>query len=432
MTTPRYGDQAFSPGSPGDVLRLIRSGAATSRAELVRVTGLAPSTVSLRVEGLFELGLLREIGAAGSTGGRRARRLEIDPSAGVVAAIDLGAHHVRIAVRDLAGRAVADDDASGEILVSADPAETVDAIWAVLERLRESRGDGRARPELRGIAVSVPAPVEYPSGRIRTPSFQPAWDGADLPSLFAHHTDAPVLIENDGNLIALAERPTGARSGSGAGAGAGAGAGSGSGSGSGFGSAAGDAGSVPAELVAIKIGTRIGAGVISGGRLHRGASGAAGEFSHSTVDGTPAVGCTCGIPACLESVASGRAIAARLQALGHDVETPAQIVELAAHGDPDVVAVLRESGVHIGRSLAGIVNFINPRTVVVAGALAGAPHLVAAIRGELYSRCLPLVAESLEVRVSTSPTESSVRGAVDLVLDEVFAPPRIDARFRQG
>jgi predicted NBD/HSP70 family sugar kinase len=284
---------------------------------------------------------------------------------------------------------------AGPIPVEAGPRAAVAALWERFVELADDSGLDRAR--FRGAAISVPAPVSYPGGSIATPSFEPSWHGAVLPELFAEYTDAPVLVENDANLIALSERPEPDRT---------------------------------STLVAVKLGTRIGAGVLLDGRLHRGVSGAAGELSHTPVDGEAAIGCTCGVPDCLESVASGGAVAARLRAAGRTVVGTGDVLALAAQGDAVVLDELRRAGEHIGRVLAGIVNFCNPSDVVFAGAMSASSVLVATIRGELYRSCLPMVADALDVRASRSPRDAGIRGATVLALDEVLAPTRIDELVR--
>jgi predicted NBD/HSP70 family sugar kinase len=403
-------DLDHSPGSVGDVLRRIRTSDAMSRSTLARTTGLAPSTVSLRVDVLIGMGLVHEVGNEDSRGGRRARRLRLDGSAGFVAAVDLGANHVRIVLSDLAGGVlvdtdmITDGDASAterhRLPMSDGPAVAVTALWNRLVQLADDHH--LAMGSFRGVAIGVPAPIAHPSGRIVTPSFQPTWHDADLPGLFAAHTDAPVLVENDANLIAIAERPERTE----------------------LDDADDD------QLLAVKLGTRIGCGIIASGRLHRGVGGAAGEVSHTAVDGVAMIGCTCGVPNCLESVASGGAIAARLRQAGYTAETPADLLALGAQGDPVVVDAIRAAGAQIGQVLAGMVNFFNPREVVLAGTMSASMPLVAAIRAELYQRCLPIVADDLEVRASRNPQDAGVRGATILILDEVLAPARIDELVR--
>ncbi len=393
-------DSDYVAGSAGDVLRLIRSSDAMSRSTLARTTGLAPSTVSLRVEALVALGLVREQGTEDSRGGRRARRLALAGDAGFVAGVDVGANHVRVLLSDLAGRVLADSDsdATRAVEVSEDPAETVDALWAAINELAAAAGLDPAR--FRGAAIGIPAPIEYPSGRVVTPSFRPTWHEADLPGLFARHTSAPVLVENDANLIALYESTERGRT-------------------------------DENQLLAIKIGTRIGCGILASGRLHRGIGGAAGEISHMAVAGESVIACTCGVPNCLDSVASGGAIAAKLRALGLDAAGASDVVALGARGEPLALDALREAGAMIGQSLAGIVNFFNPREVVLAGSMSASLPLVAAIRAELFQKCLPLVAHDLEVRATRDARVAGIRGATLLALDEVLAPVRIDALLRE-
>jgi predicted NBD/HSP70 family sugar kinase len=330
--------------------------------------------------------------------------VELAAESGFVAAADIGAHHVRIVLSDLSGSVLADTDAlehgSTTVPVASGPRASVAALW---QRFVELAADNDLdMGSFRGAAISVPAPVSYPVGGVATPSFQPSWHGAVLPELFAEFTAAPVLVENDANLIAVAER------------------------------GASDGSHESATLVAVKLGTRIGAGVIMDGRLHRGVSGAAGEISHTMVDGVAAIGCTCGVPNCLEAVASGGAIVARLRANGHPVSGTADLLALAAEGDGQVLDELREAGRLIGRMLSGIVNFCNPSEVVLAGAMSASSVLVAAIRGELYRTCLPMVADDLDVRASRTPRDAGIRGATLLAIDEVLAPARIDELAREA
>jgi predicted NBD/HSP70 family sugar kinase len=389
-------DADHAAGSAGDILRLIRGSDAMSRSTLARVTGLAPSTVSLRVESLISLGLVRESGAEESRGGRRARRLELAGDQGFVAAVDIGANHVRVVLSDLTGRSLVDSDETGHagVPVSDDPEETVEALWRRIIALADSTG--LAEADFRGVAISIPAPIEYPSGRIVTPSFMPTWHEADLPGLFAAHTDSPVLVENDANLIALFESTERGRT-------------------------------DENQLLAVKLGTRIGCGILASGRLHRGIGGAAGEISHMEVKGVSVIPCTCGVPNCLDSVVSGGALAAKLRAQGLDAETASDVVALGARGEPLALEAIREAGARIGESLAGIVNFFNPREVVLAGSMSASLPLVAAIRAELFQKCLPLAAHDLEVRATRDPFVAGIRGATLLALDEVLAPARIDA-----
>lgn len=381
-----------SRGSVGDVFRLIRAGIATSRPALGRETRLAPSTVSLRVEALERLGLIDEAGNEGSRGGRRARRLRIAPTAGHVAVVILGVQHLTVALTDLTG----DILACTRVITptNSDPEALVTDIWRDVQALQAAH---RVEPtRLRGIAVGIPAPIDRRGERAVFPAFMPNWHGVDIAGLFAHRADVPVLIENDANLLAQAEVPGLLN--------------------------APDGG----HLLAIKLGNRIGCGIVSAGRLHRGLSGAAGEISHTSVEGDAVISCACGTPNCLESVAGGGALVMRLRALGHEISTVEELVELGRGSDAAVIGELRTAGERIGAVLAPIVNFFNPGEVVLGGTLSGSAPLVAAIRAEIFRRCLPQMTESLDVRAARDPQTAEVRGASQLILDRVLDPARID------
>lgn len=385
-------DADYAPGSVGDVFRLIRSDQATSRSALARHTGLSPSTVGIRVEALQRLGLVSEDGEQESRGGRRAKRLHVSRDAGWVAAIDFGANHLDFALADLDGRIVTQTTHPG--VDDQEPGAVVASMWRRIVEASEAASVETSA--LRGVAVSLPAPIEYPSGRVVFPSFMPSWHNVSLPSLFAGFTDAPVLVENDANLVALAEATP----------------------------AGGD------HLLAVVLGMRIGSGIITEGRLQRGFNGAAGEISHTSAGGEPAISCVCGLDDCLESVASGGAIAAKLAAAGYAVATVEDVIHLGRTADPVVVAALREAGTRIGTVLASVVNFFNPRRVVLGGTMSTSAPLVAAIRAELFNRCLPIAAHDLDVSAADDPASAGLRGAVKLALEEALAPARIDELAR--
>ncbi|WP_432541587.1 ROK family protein [Kineococcus sp. SYSU DK002] len=377
-------------GSPGDVFQLLREGVATSRSALARATGLAPSTISLRVEQLRRQGLVVEDGDEGSRGGRRARRLHVKADAGLVAAADVGAHHVRIGVADLLGHRLTTRELPLD--VAQGPDVVLPGLWrAVLEVLG---GAGLDPSRLLGLGLGFPAPIDATTGRVVLPSGMPGWHGTDVLTAFGALTDVPVFVENDANLVAIAAHAA--------------------------------AGPGVEHLLAVKLGTRIGCGIVSAGRLHRGAGGAAGEVSHVPVAGTAVISCSCSVQNCLESVASGGALVRRLQLEGHPVQAPADVTALAAHGDVHVITTLRDAGNLVGEVLAGVVNFFNPKVVTLSGAMSAAEPFVAAVRGTLFQRCLPLTAGVLEVQVTTDGADAGLSGALRLVLENVLSADRID------
>ncbi|MBO4207645.1 ROK family protein [Micromonospora echinofusca] len=386
-------------GGPRDLLRLVASGAAVSRADLARLSGLSPSTVSQRVEALISQGLLEETGAGKSRGGRRPRQLAVPTGGAVIGAIDLGAHHARIGALDLAGqvvsvrsRPVRIDD--GPEVVLGELLAEVTALAAAEPGPDSAAGSGPG-PEsppaggaLRGIGIGIPGPVQHPTGRIVSPSRMPGWNGFDVSAFCRDHTDVPVVVDNDANLMALGTHRA-----------------------------------VHSELdhaVYIKAGTGIGAGVISGGQLHRGSQGSAGDISHCRVVATdPAPLCSCGNTGCLEAVASGAALVRALGEQGVPVDDLAGVMRLIDDGDRHATALARQAGRSIGEILAVVVNFFNPQVVAIGGRLAECEPLLASMRATLYERCLPLATETLLIERVTVGPDVGVMGAAQLVIDQV-------------
>ncbi|MGP4029430.1 ROK family protein [Actinomadura sp. 3N407] len=364
---------------PAALVRLVATGRAESRAELARVSGLAASSVSLRVEQLIEAGLFAEEGAGASRGGRRPRRLRLARQAGVFLVADLGAHHARLAVADLAGAPLALADLACDIAVGPDK-----TLTTVIDRLHALAAEHGLRDvPVRGVGIGLPGPVDPATGQVVSPSRMPGWNDFPVRDFVAGHTGVAVLVENDANLMAVGEHRH----------------------------------SWPAldNVMVIKLGSGIGCGVIVDGRLHRG-RGAAGDISHVRILSEATVDCSCGHPDCLEAHASGAALAASLAGHGIVVDAPSRIVDLVTDGVPQATAAVRGAGRLIGDVLTALVNFFNPDALVIGGSLSGAEPLVATIRGVIYERCLPLATRNLEIATSRAGRDASILGAGHLLL----------------
>jgi len=379
MTPPHV-----APDSPGAVLQLIRSGKATSRSDLAKRIGVSASTAGGRVQALIDHGYVREAGDGRSHGGRRPRRLELNPDYGLVAGADLGSHHVAIGVFDICGRLR--DEVRNEIEISDGPAHVLATLCEDIEHLADP-----AIP-LRGIVVGLPGPVDARTGRVVTPSRMPGWHGADARDWLIELSKLPVIVDNDANLMALGEHRA-----------------------------------TPVDhLVFLKAGTGIGCGVIAQGTLHRGAVGAAGDISHLPVPGYEHVSCSCGRNGCLDAVASGAALVRDLAAAGTKVREPADVVVLAGDADPVATRLLREAGRATGEVLATIVNFFNPNVLVIGGQLSRAEPFVASIRSTLYERSLPMATEDLQVLVSRTGERAGTMGGAHLMLEHLLDPERVN------
>jgi predicted NBD/HSP70 family sugar kinase len=375
----------------GRVLSLIRDGEAVTRADLARRTGLARSTVAQRVEALLAHQLVYEAGGSASTGGRPPTVLAFNRGAGVVLVADLGATHSRLAVSDLAGTPLAE---------RAFDTDVARAPELVLEWVRERFDEllsvvGRTHEEVRGIGIGVPAPVAFSRGEPVAPPMMPGWDGFSIPGWFEPHYAAPVLVDNDVNIMALGEHWTHWRD--------------------------------CEHLLYVKLGTGIGCGIVADRRIHRGAQGAAGDVGHVRLAGHNDVLCRCGNYGCLEAVAGGRALAARLSAAGLPAETSRDVVRLVRAGEPLALAAVRDAGRHLGEVLAECINFFNPGAIVIGGDISEAhQQLLAGVREVAFGRSLPLATRDLRMGCTQLGDRAGIIGAAIMVIEQVLAPESID------
>jgi predicted NBD/HSP70 family sugar kinase len=373
----------LSPSSPGAILRLVRSGFATSRAEVAKVTGISASTAAARVDELVRLGYLREAGVGESRGGRKPQLVEISPNSGVVGGVDLGTDHASFGLFDLSGSMVSQRHLDMSIV---DGPRAI-LSW-ILEQLRDLAGQAPGSPVLRGIAIALPGPVDSRTGLLVSPSRMPGWNGVDVATLMTQLAGIPSLVDNDANLMGVGEYSLADPS--------------------------------VRHLVFVKAGSGIGCGVIVDGRLHHGSHGMAGDISHVAVPDSPHVLCGCGRYDCLDVIASGTAIVTKLREAGVDVEDTAKVLSLAKDAHPLTTRMLRDAGIRTGDVLATIINFFNPDQLVLGGSLSQAEAFIAGVRSAIYTQCLPMATDHLEIIVSRAGNLGGVRGAAQLILDHLF------------
>ncbi len=372
-----------------DVFALLRDGRPRTRSELATSTGVARSTVAARIDQLMRLGLVAPSGGT-STGGRPPSLFAMNPEARLVTGVDVGATHVALVLADLSGRIHAE---RGTALDVAEGPEAV-LSWVTTTASRCLADIGRQTSDLAAVGMGLPGPVEHASGRPINPPIMPGWDRYDVPGRVQRDLDVPVLVDNDVNIMALGEQ-----------------------------SAFPDI----SNLVFVKVATGIGAGIISGGQLQRGAQGTAGDVGHVRVSRAGDVTCRCGNTGCLEAVAAGPALARALREAGVPAGTGEDVVGLTRAGDPTALRIVRQAGRDLGEVLATMVNLINPSVVVIGGRLAGAgEHLLAGIREVVYQRSLPLATEHLRLTASSVGHQAAARGAVALAIGHALSPEQIE------
>lgn len=392
MTVNRHNRRVTEQASAGHVLDLIRSGEATTRGDLAARLNVARSTVVQRLAVLLELGWVGEAGAAVASGGRPTSVLTFNAGAGVVLVADLGQTGCHLAACDLHASPLAEVTAA--LSIAEGPAPVLGWVEAQFRSLLSEIG--RAPADVVGIGIGIPAPVDHTTGVPVSPPAMPGWDGEDVGAHFAGTFDCPVLVDNDVRIMALGEHRT-----------------------------------VRGEernMLFVKVGSGIGSGLVVDGHIVRGELGAAGDIGHIVVAPDAQEICMCGNRGCLEAVAGGWAISRRL---GDLAPAPPDVVRLVKEGHPDAIREVRRTGRYLGIAIAGAINLLNPRSVILGGNIAQAEEQVlAAVREVVYSRATPLATRHLHIGLSELAHEAGIVGAAHLVIDHAFAPARVDQRLR--
>jgi len=265
------------------------------------------------------------------------------------------------------------------------------------------------------LGVGTASMIDFRGGRIVLSTNLPLED-VPLRDLLVERYGVPVVIDNDANVACLAEFRYGAGAGT-------------------------------SEMIMLTLGSGIGGGIITNGRLYRGASGAAGELGHTIIefDGLRCQG-ACPNHGCLEAYASGRAMGRAARdfarsrpdsALGQalasgDVVDGPLLSALALGGDAPSIAILSEIGEKLGLGLVSLVNIFNPELIVIGGGAAQAADvLLAAARRVVAERALRPQRDEVRIVPARHGVDAGVLGAAALAMIELFpdeAPARGLAR----
>jgi glucokinase-like ROK family protein len=371
-----------------------------SRARLIEALDSSRGKISSEVARLVEKGLLAEKGLAQSDGGRRSSLLGIPPSAGLIAAVDIGATSIDVALTTLGGEFLARRGEPADVRDG--PLPTLDRVKFLLSELLDEQA-ANARDVL-AIGVGVPGPVEQASGLLTVPPIMPGWDRFPIREAFAGQYAAPVFVDNDVNVMALGEHWGGVAKG-------------------------------VDDMIFVKIGTGIGSGIIIGGRLHRGTQGCAGDFGHICVDPDGPL-CSCGNAGCLEAMAAAPAIVLQAERCAREGESPLlmallrekgeltmkDVGEAARRGDYCALTIVRKSGRLVGQTLASAVNVLNPSMIVIGGGVSRVGNaLLAEVRSAIYQRSLPLATRNLPIVMSELDDVAGVVGASAMAAGEVLS-----------
>ncbi len=358
---------------------------------------VARSTVSERIALLLRNDLLVPAGEVALGRGRPSVRYAFNAQAGLVLTVQLGMSGSRVALTDLSAHVLASRTVDADLTLG--PEAVFDTVIETLED--HLRGIGADRTHLRGVGLGVPSSTELAAIHASDEEQLRPWANFDVVRHVQELLAVPVYVDQDVNLLALAEHRS----------------------------------SWPSAKVfaCVKVGTSIGCGIVIDGQVFRGGNGLAGQIAHTPVAGSTAQ-CDCGNVGCLNATASGAALVAKLRsATDFSGTSTRELSQRARAGDVTAIQAIRQAGRDVGEVLAGVVNVLNPEALAVWGYLDDAgDYLVAGIRESIYASALSAAGEALTITHATLGSDAGIRGAATAVIEKFLEPAALDGWIHQA
>lgn len=384
------------PAGAGAIVAELAATGPMSRQDILSSSGLARATVLQRLNKLFSAGLIEEADRRVSGRGRPTQLIDLNRQCALTLVADLGEHHFRLAITDLQPQILIEQVVQFDIFAA--PYVTLESMASTWLGMLEEIG--RDKREVLGICIGLPAPVDFEAGRPAGPSIIKAWEDVPVRDWMSQHLGIPTYVENDVNLLTLAETRGAGR----------------------------DAG----HFFYVKAGTGIGSGIVAQGVVYRGYKGVAGDIGHIQFMSDDAPLCRCGKRGCVEARAGGWAIARDLRALGIAAQDASDVLALFRSGEPQAIRLVRQAGLVLGEVIADAVSFLNPEVIAIGGTLAGAGEdLLAGIRDVVYSRVLPIATMGLKIVAVDHSPHTALTGAAILVSEMELGPLRAEATVQR-
>jgi predicted NBD/HSP70 family sugar kinase len=367
------------------VLNYVREKEPISRADIARETALQRSTVSTIIDALQADGLIEEVGAGESTGGRRPTLLRIRTSGVMAIGVDITPSQTIIATSNLAGRVLDQEKFPTNPDFEKMVVRIVDCVQAMACKYKGS---------IEGVGISLPGLIDTAMSRVLyVPYFK--WRDIEIAEIITDATGLEVTVENDANAAALAElwfgRPEVSQ---------------------------------VRDFVMVLVAEGIGTGIIFDGQIYKGQHSAAGEFGHMIIGQGAPVACSCGNYDCWEAFSSERAALARYQKMAGSYSCTFNFTELimrALAGERAAEDALLETAHYLGIGISNLIVGFSPEAVIVGGRIARAWSLVAGTLGETVERSIRRGLPSARIMASTLGDPPTLLGALSLVLANKFA-----------
>lgn len=383
------------------IVDLVRSGAAATRLDIERATGLGRAVVTDRLATLFQLGLIEDGELGPAMGGRAPRIIRFRDGAGVILVSVLDRSRLGVGIADLSGRLLAEHHEAVDL--AAGPAFLHRRVGTLFEWLLDQH---RGNREVWGVALAAPGPVEDDGGvegASLKRSILPGWEDYPIVEHLKIKYRAPIWMRSRVHAMAYGEFKAGSGTG-------------------------------VRDLIFVNLGRTISAGIISEGRPLRGARGSAGMIGHVAIEGN-ALRCSCGNTGCLETIAGDEAIVREGTRLARDGLSP-QLAEALTHngrisssdvsaaarsGDPACAALLARCGQLVGTTLAALTNALNPALIVLGGDIGQADDiLLAAVREAVYRGSYPRITRDLRIVRSPMGNSAGLTGSALMMSDDLL------------
>lgn len=378
------------------VLRALHTEAECTRVKLAEVTGLTQASITKIVNQLIEWGAVSELESIGSGVGRKATLLHLNSEHYRVAAVRIQRDYINAAIYDMDGRLY--DMARCEINSEEGAHYSADRMVQLLKKLLS-----RTDVPVLSIGVAVPGPYNYNAGRISLMSGFPGWNEIDIQKVLESAFSLPTFVDQDANCGALAEMWY-------------------------------THSDADTNLLFICADRGIGAGLILDSSVYRGRDGFAGEIGHSSIN-IFGPRCECGNRGCLELYCSTLALENAYRQEVFDPLNPVSLMEnistknilsLVRAGDPIARRVYSKTVSYLCMGVVGIINTLNPDTVVFGDRLVNGCDYFLEIANQIFRQYLmPEYYNRLRIRVSTLDGDPLLLGASVLAYDQMLQTPSI-------
>ena len=355
---------------------------------LVQGTGLSKPTVSEVLRQLLEFGLIARAGRTSGQVGPSAQLYEVSGTSGVVIGVDVGYEWVRVIAADLSGKVLARADERAKRRRARD---LVEQVGRLVEQVAGPIGS-----TTRYLAVvGTPGVLRPGDSHLALAPHLPGWERPEVLSSLRDLVACPVVFENDVNLAAIGELARGAGRG-------------------------------VRDFVLISVGTGLGMGVVLDGRLHRGASGLAGEVGYLPTVGADQVESASGPlrgQGPMERLVSSHAVTdlAKESGLG-SVGSAAAVIDAARSGDPAALRVVNAIAARLAFCIAAVAAVLDPELVILGGGIGtgAGPLLLEPVRRNLASISPLQPRFGISELGSAAVVEGAVTEALRLVVDRIF------------